>query len=100
MLEQFFRPFALGNVAVHDYEFRDHALGVSNRAGNRFQHSPASIFVFDPVLEPLARARLPCFAGCLKHAVAVLRVDLLEGGRFSQLGRGVSQYLFVCWTVV
>ena len=100
VLQLFFGSFALGDVAIHDDQFRDLAFLIADSAGERFQNPPGTVFVADAVFELSSDSRAARLAGCLQHLEAIVRVDLLEGRGFPQFGRGIAENSLVGGTVV
>src|ERR1035437_3721499 len=100
VLELLFRPLALGNIAIHNYQLRDFTFGVVDCARHGFQHPPTAVFVLDPVLQPFSYSSLPRFSCRFEHLEAIVGMDLLEGGSLAQLCCGVTQDPLVGGTVV
>ncbi len=85
VLELFFRPFALGDVAIHNHQLRDFTLRVPDRARHRLQYPPADVLVPDAVFQPPPGARLSSLPRRVEYPEAIVRMDLLEGRSLAQL---------------
>ncbi len=91
---------AFGDVAIHNDQLRDFTVEIADCAGQRLDHTPAPVFVLDAIFETLAHSALARFARRLKHAHAVVRMDLLKRRRLAQLGRRVTEHSLVGRAVV
>jgi hypothetical protein len=100
VLELFFRPLALGDVAIHNHQLRHCTLGIPDRARHRLSTRQLPSLVLDTIFQPLSCARLSSLARRVEHPEAIVRMNLLEGGSFPQLRRRVTQGSFVNRTVV
>src|ERR1700674_4706450 len=98
--EQFLRPLAFGNVAVHDYQFVSLPFRISDWTRGRFQSAPRPVLVAYPVLHPFpVTAKAGVFGG-FQYARAVVRMNLIERRSGLQVLGGVSKNFFIRGTVV
>jgi hypothetical protein len=95
-----FGALALGDVTVHDHQLGHFAFGIVNRAGYRFQHAPASVFVLDAVLELPSDSALARFPRRFQNSHAVVGMNLLKRRRLAQLRGRVTEHSLVSRAVV
>ena len=100
MFELLFGAAAFGDVAVDDDQLCDLSILVANGARDRFENAPASVLVFDAVVEALADSGLARLARCLENPHAIFGMDLLERRSFAEFSRRVSKNAFVGRTVI
>src|SRR5277367_6321011 len=94
------RPLALGNVAVHDYQFVGLPFGVSDGACRRFQSAPRPVLVAYAVFHPLAVPAEAGFFCGFQYAWTIVRMNLLERRSSLQILRRIAQDSFIGWAVV
>ena len=100
VFELLFGALALGDIAIHDHQFRDFALVVADGAGNGLENPPTAVLVLDAIFQTLSFASLTRLARGLENLEAIVGMDLFEGRSLTQFRGRVTENSFVCGTVL
>src|SRR5580704_13030178 len=98
--QQFFSPFPIGDVAVHDYKLVRLSFCISDWARGGFQRAPRTVAMAYSVLQPYSEAGLTGFFCRLQHSRAIIGVNLLERRSVLQILGRIPQNFLIGRTVV
>ena len=95
--QHFLGSLALGNVTVHDDKLFHFAVGSADNTGSGFENTPRTVFMSDPIFEPLPAACKPGLFRSLKHSSPVVGMDLLRGRCCDQFVLALAKDFLVGW---